>query len=59
MPKYKSDHTVGEAIRALQQHDPDAELWLEGNGYCVPWNGEWAWIGKAVVLREDKGQPEE
>lgn len=59
MAKYKSDHTVGEAIRLLQEHDPNAELWLEGNGYSVPWNGQWAWIGSAVVLREDKGGEDE
>lgn len=55
MPKYESDHTVGELIAVLQEHDPDAELWLQGGGVCVPWNGEWGWIGAAIVLREDKG----
>jgi hypothetical protein len=55
MPKYKSDHTVGEAIAELLKHDPDAELWVEGSdGLCIPWNGEWSWIGSAVVLRADR-----
>jgi hypothetical protein len=56
MSKYKSDHTVGEAIELLLNHDPDAELWVQGDGVCVPWSGEFRWYGSAVILTEDRSE---